>query len=92
MLAQHKALVSEVLRLTVREASAETRWGNWSAQNRTAVDRCRNIFAELKTYASLEFAMLSVALREVDNLLHLSAALEPRSDAGVSAEPPTAEA
>lgn len=83
LLAHQKALVSEALRLTSSEVPAETRLINWLEQNRNAVDRCRNVFSELKTYASLEFAMLSVALREVDNLVHLSASLDPLRDAEV---------
>lgn len=65
---QQRALAAEVLQMNPGEGSPEKRIETWLAQNRTQVERCLRVFADLKTSGTVEPAMLSVALREIRGL------------------------
>lgn len=66
---QQRALAAEVLHMISRSRVAEKRFEAWLAQNRTLVERFRQVLADLKTSGTIDLAMLSVALHEVRGLV-----------------------
>ena len=63
--AQEAALTADVLRIESGARDAKSRIDAWMAQNRVAVARCQQVLADLKTGGSSDFAMMSVAMREM---------------------------
>jgi NAD-specific glutamate dehydrogenase len=49
----------------------------WLAENRTAVERSLQVLADIRSAGTLDLARLSVAVREMRNLIHSSGAQEP---------------
>ena len=67
---QQRHLTAEVLQQNARRnASAKTVVASWVAANQAVVDHFTGLMSELKASESVDFAMLSVALREVHRLL-----------------------
>ncbi|MEE4377916.1 MAG: NAD-glutamate dehydrogenase [Candidatus Competibacteraceae bacterium] len=69
---QGRALTLDVLRSTAGDLSPEQRLETWLTQNRAGVERCRGIFDDLRSAGQPDLAMLSVALREMANLVRQS--------------------
>ena len=66
---QGRVLTADVLRLTVAEDTPERRLATWLEHNHSGVERCRNLFSDLRSAPGpLDLAMLSVAVREVAHL------------------------
>ncbi len=63
--AQEAALTADVLRFERGAGDASARIDAWMAQNRIVVGRCQQVLADLKTGGTSDFAMLSVAMREI---------------------------
>jgi glutamate dehydrogenase len=66
---EHQALDADVLSMGGQELSAEDRVGAWEQANASAVERCRLVLTDISAGSS-ELAQLSVALREIRNLIH----------------------
>ena len=68
--AEQAGLTAEVLRAGL---GAE----RWLAENANAVERSLQVLADIRAGATLDLARLSVAVREMRNLIHSSGAAEP---------------
>jgi glutamate dehydrogenase len=68
--AEQAALTGEVLR-----AGSDVE--QWLAANVGAVERSLQVLADIRTGGALDLARLSVAVREMRNLIHSSVAPEP---------------
>ncbi|MGH7799996.1 MAG: NAD-glutamate dehydrogenase [Thermodesulfobacteriota bacterium] len=66
---QQRALTAKVLQMSPKTKNAETCIDAWLAQNRALIERCLQVFADLKAGGTIELAMLSVALRELHSLV-----------------------
>ncbi len=66
---QQRHLTAEVLQKARRNASAKTVVASWVTANEAVVDHFTALMSELKASESVDFPMLSVALREVHRLL-----------------------
>jgi glutamate dehydrogenase len=66
---QQRALAAEVLQMSPKIMSAETRIEQWFTQNHALVEHCLQVLTDLKTSGTIELAMLSVALREIRSLV-----------------------
>ena len=62
---QERILTRDVLRQEVAKPGAESRIDAWMASNDAAVQRCRQVLSDLKGGPTADFAMLSVAMREI---------------------------
>ena len=62
---QERLLTRDVLRQVSLQADAGSRIAAWMEGNDTAVQRCRQVLADLKSGPKADFAMLSVAMREI---------------------------
>jgi glutamate dehydrogenase len=62
---QERILTRDVLRQEAAKPDAESRIDAWMASNDAAVQRCRQVLADLKGGPKADFAMLSVAMREI---------------------------
>jgi glutamate dehydrogenase len=65
---QERLLTRDVLRQESPQADAGSRIAAWMKQNHTAVHRCRQVLADLKGGPKTDFAMLSVAMREIRSM------------------------
>jgi glutamate dehydrogenase len=65
---QARLLTADTIRLTAAEAPPEQRLADWLEHNRAGVERCRGVFADLRSAGKADLAMLSVAVREVAHL------------------------
>jgi len=65
---QQCALTAAVLQLSPKLDDADELIGAWEAKNRSAIERIRQVIADLQATGSLDLSMLSVALRELRNL------------------------
>jgi glutamate dehydrogenase len=70
--AEQAALTAEVIQASAREPVEA-----WLARNANAVDRCLQVLADIRTSGALDLARLSVAVREIRNLIHSSASPRP---------------
>lgn len=68
--AEQAALTAEVLRAGVNTHSPGERVEAWLSENESAVDRCLQLVAELRAAGPPDLARLSVAVREVRNLIN----------------------
>jgi glutamate dehydrogenase len=66
---QQRSLTAEVLQGVRRNMRPKTLVNSWIATNQATVDHFIALMSELKASESVDFAMLSVALREVHRLL-----------------------
>ena len=69
---QGRALTLDVLQSTASTQTAEERLESWLAHNQAGVERCKGVFADLRTAGQPDLAMLSVALRETASLVRRS--------------------
>jgi glutamate dehydrogenase len=74
--AEQAALTAEVLRAGGDGHSPRERVEDWLSQNQAAVERCVQVLADIRTAGSPDLARLSVAVREVRNLINASGASE----------------
>jgi glutamate dehydrogenase len=70
---EHRALTADVLRESGNGPVGE-RLGAWIAHNAAAVERCTQVLAEVKAGDASDLATLSVAVREIRNLIEATAA------------------
>ncbi len=70
---EHRALATDVLRESDHGAVAE-RVRAWLAHNAPAVERCAQVLADVKAGGASDLATLSVAVREIRNLIEATAA------------------
>jgi glutamate dehydrogenase len=84
---EHRALTIDVLRQSEAGPAAE-RLSAWIAHNAAAVERCVQVLADVKAGAAADLATLSVAVREIRNLIDATAA--PARDVAAPVETPAA--
>jgi glutamate dehydrogenase len=65
---QERLLTRDVLRQVSHQADAGSRIAAWAERNHTAVQRGRQMLADLKSGPKTDFAMLSVAMREIRSM------------------------
>ena len=85
--AEQAALTADVLRAGANGRSPAEGVDAWLSHNELAVDRCLNVIAELRAAGPLDLARLSVAVREVRNLINAAAAPEPAAGPQVAIVP-----
>ncbi len=66
--AQEAALTADVLRSETGCQDPKARIEAWMKRNRVAVGRCKQVLGDLKGSAGADFAMMSVAMREIRSL------------------------
>ena len=84
---EHRALTADILREPDNGAVAE-RVATWLAHNAPAVERCEQVLSDVKAGDASDLATLSVAVREIRNLIEATAA--PASKVNEPAEQPVA--
>ena len=72
--AEQAALTADVLGVGSNGLSPTERVAAWLAHNEVAVDRCLTVVADLRSAGPLDVARLSVAVREVRNLINAAGA------------------
>jgi glutamate dehydrogenase len=65
---QERLLTRDVLRQESTKSDAGSRIAAWMTYNDAAVQRCRQVLADLKGGPKADFAMLSVAMREIRSM------------------------
>jgi glutamate dehydrogenase len=85
---EHRALTLDVLRESVSDV--EDRVGSWIAHHAPAVERCVQVLADVRAGDAPDLATLSVAVREIRNLIEAGAV--PAHDATAPVERPVAHA
>ena len=65
---QERLLTRDVLRQRSLQSDAGSRIAAWMTQNDSAVHRCRQVLVDLKGGPKADFAMLSVAMREIRSM------------------------
>ena len=65
---QEAALTADVLRSDTDAVDAKSRIDGWMRENRLAVARCQQVLGDLKAGGNADFAMMSVAMREIRGL------------------------
>jgi glutamate dehydrogenase len=65
---QERILTRDVLREQSQQADAASRIAAWMTHNAASVARCRQVLADLRSGSKTDFAMLSVAMREIRSL------------------------
>jgi glutamate dehydrogenase len=75
--AEQAALTAEVLRAVANGRSAGERVDSWLSHNDAAVGRCLQVVSDVRSAGPPDLARLSVAVREVRNLINAAVALEP---------------
>jgi glutamate dehydrogenase len=71
-----RALTADVLRRSL-DGSAADRVAAWLARNAAPVDRCLQVLGDVKAGGTFDLATLSVAVREIRNLIDASVAPAP---------------
>jgi glutamate dehydrogenase len=84
---EHRALTADVLREPDNGPAAE-RLDRWLAHNAAAVERCGQVLADVKAGDASDLATLSVAVREIRNLIEATVA--PAREARKPVEQPVA--
>ena len=69
---EQAALTQQVMSVHLDGAAPLVRVDEWLAQNREGVDRCLRVLADIRTGGAVDLARLSVAVREVRNLIGTS--------------------
>ncbi len=80
---QEATLTADVLRVDSKSKDADGRISTWMQSNAASVNRCRQILSDLRASGTPDFAMLSVAMREIRSLRPIDEFEE--SDAGEEA-------
>ena len=62
---QEAGLTADVLRNRTDAPDAKSRIDAWMRENRVAVARCQQVLSDLKSGGNADFAMMSVAMREI---------------------------
>ena len=70
---QEAGLTADVLRSSVNGGDAKSRIDEWTKGNRLAVSRCQQVLSDLKAGGGADFAMMSVAMREIRSLRRIEA-------------------
>ncbi len=65
---QERILTRDVLRQESNKSDAGSRIAAWTTHNKVAVDRCHQVLTDLKSGPKPDFAMLSVAMREIRSM------------------------
>ncbi|NIP47840.1 MAG: NAD-glutamate dehydrogenase, partial [Gammaproteobacteria bacterium] len=65
---QERFLTRDVLRQESELSDADSRIAAWVTNNAASVKRCRQVLTDLKSGSKTDFAMLSVAMREIRGL------------------------
>jgi glutamate dehydrogenase len=73
---EHRALTADILRESANGVVAE-RVAAWIRHNARAVERCEQVLADVKAGDASDLATLSVAVREIRNLIEATAAPAP---------------
>jgi glutamate dehydrogenase len=74
---EQRALAADVLRESPDDGPVEARVGAWVAHNALPVERCLQVLADVKAVGASDLATLSVAVREIRNLIDATAAPGP---------------
>jgi glutamate dehydrogenase len=85
---EHRALTADILRESATAVAADP-LAAWAAHNAAAVARCEQMLADVKAGNAPDLAMLSVAVREIRNLIEATAV--PASDGSAPVEQPAAQ-
>jgi glutamate dehydrogenase len=80
---EHASLTAEVLKAQDDPAPRE-RLESWLTRNAAAVERCLQVLADIRTTAAPDLARLSVAVREIRNLIHSSGTPQPTAPAATA--------
>jgi glutamate dehydrogenase len=87
--AEQAALTEEVLQAGAQEAAPRERLESWLSANEGAAERCGQVLGDIKTAGTADLARLSVAVREIRNLIASSESpdreSEPRRQPATSA-------
>jgi NAD-specific glutamate dehydrogenase len=78
--AEQAALTAEVLGAGPDVRAPRDRVQAWLAENEAPVDRCLQVLTDMRTEGPQDLARLSVAVREVRNLINAAGAPEPVSE------------
>ena len=70
--AEQAGLTATVLRAGANGQPADARVASWLAQNDAAIERSLQVLADIRAGGALDLARLSVAVRELRNLIHSS--------------------
>jgi glutamate dehydrogenase len=81
---EHRALTADILRET-GNGSVRERVAAWVRENASAVERCEQVLADVKAGNAPDLATLSVAVRELRNLIEATS-----TPTGAGAERPIA--
>ncbi len=74
--AEQGALTAEVVQAGADDLAPRERVETWLSRNANAVDRSLQVLADIRTGGTLDLARLSVAVREIRNLIHSSESAE----------------
>jgi glutamate dehydrogenase len=69
---EQAALTAEVMDARLDGVAPLARVDEWIALNREGVDRCLRVLADIRTGGAVDLARLSVAVREIRNLIQAS--------------------
>jgi glutamate dehydrogenase len=75
--ASHRTLTAAVLVAGAAEATPEQQLAAWLAANHSAVERCQQLIADIRTSGTYDLATLPVALREIRGFVEAGAPLVP---------------
>jgi glutamate dehydrogenase len=78
LLGEHRALTSDVLRES-GDGPGAARLSKWITHNAVAVERCVQVLADVKAGGTSDLATLSVAVREIRNLIEARATPAPEA-------------
>ncbi|MDX1513920.1 MAG: NAD-glutamate dehydrogenase, partial [Gammaproteobacteria bacterium] len=84
---QEATLAADVLRVESKSREPDARIAAWMQENTVAVNRCRQILSDLRAAGTPDFAMLSVAMREIRSLRQIE---EPAGSGGGKPKPKAA--
>ncbi|MGH2405278.1 MAG: hypothetical protein ACRDGN_12580, partial [bacterium] len=70
--AAQRALTADVLRTGTPKMDANAHIDAWIGENRAQVERCLQVLGDIRSAGTFSLATLSVALREIRNLVRQS--------------------
>ena len=79
---EQAALTAAVLRARAGDRPARERVESWLAENQSAIERSLHVLSDIRAGGTFDLARLSVAVREIRNLIHSSGSRE--QDAAVT--------